>query len=247
MAKLQPRISEGRRLSIARKKLRNSGIFDITEFGRTVHAEMDALMCAGRSGISARHSTLYTTTFPCHNCARHLIAAGVNRVVYIEPYPKSKALLLHNDSIAIEEPGSAEKIPFEPFLGVGPRRYFDLFSMALSTGYPMVRKKNGKVLDWKHSNASPRVPMQPTSYLHRELRAAEEIKNIVESWNESKRWDETETSWRKRFDEQRNRLGENWARRWRRPALAIVYERYNVVANEAKVKHRAKTEGEGCG
>jgi hypothetical protein len=101
--------------------------------------------------------------------------------VYIEPYPKSKAFELHADSIAVEEPQANGKIPFQPFLGIGPRRYFDLFSMAMSTGYPMVRKEKGQVLKWKHSNGSPRIPMQPTSYLHRELRAAEEIKNIVKS------------------------------------------------------------------
>jgi deoxycytidylate deaminase len=75
--------------------------FAITEFGRAVHAEMEAILACGRKGISTIGRTLYTTTFPCHNCARHIIGAGVAKVVYIEPYPKSKAKELHEDAIEI--------------------------------------------------------------------------------------------------------------------------------------------------
>jgi deoxycytidylate deaminase len=61
-------------------------LLDITEFGRAVHAEMDALLSCGRAGIDTIGATLFSTTFPCHNCAKHIVAAGVRRVVYIEPY-----------------------------------------------------------------------------------------------------------------------------------------------------------------
>jgi len=63
-------------------------------------------------------------------------------VVYIEPYAKSKAPLLHDDAISIDEEIEG-KLPFLPFIGVGPRRYFDLFSLKLSTGYPVERKERG--------------------------------------------------------------------------------------------------------
>ena len=46
----------------------------------TAHAEMEALLSCARSGVSTRGATLYSTTFPCHNCAKHIIAAGVARV-----------------------------------------------------------------------------------------------------------------------------------------------------------------------
>jgi len=72
--------------------LKNTGIFDITEYRRAVHAEMEALLSCARSGVSPRQGTLYSTTFPCHNCAKHIIAAGLSRVVFVEPYPKSLAL-----------------------------------------------------------------------------------------------------------------------------------------------------------
>ena len=34
-------------------------------------------------------------------------------------------------------------VPFLAFTGVGPRRCFDLFSLMLSTGYPVERQKDG--------------------------------------------------------------------------------------------------------
>lgn len=80
-------------------------VLDITEYGRAVHAEMDALLCSARSGVSPVGANLYTTTFPCHNCTRHIIAAGIERVFYIEPYAKSRAEELHEDAIVVEEKG----------------------------------------------------------------------------------------------------------------------------------------------
>ena len=158
-------------LKEARPLLEKTLVSDVTEFGRSVHAEMDAIIAAGRTGVSFRDATLYTTTFPCHTCTRHIIDAGVKRVLYIEPYPKSLAKELHNDAIRLS--GATRKgdsrIPFEPFLGIGPRRFFDLFSLKLSSGYTIERKENSSVVGWDlRRNAKPRVPMPPTSYLERE-------------------------------------------------------------------------------
>jgi deoxycytidylate deaminase len=109
------------------------GIKDIIEYSRAIHAEMDAILSAARSGVSTKSSTLYCTTYPCHNCARHLVSAGVSRVYYIEPYVKSLATELHSDSISNELPtkGSTTvppKMVVLPFTGVGPRMYEDFFS-----------------------------------------------------------------------------------------------------------------------
>ena len=119
--------------------------------------------------------TLYCTTFPCHNCAKHIVAAGIKRVVYVEPYPKSKAKELHSDSIEIDnDTHESDKVDFVPFVGVGSRRFIDLFSMGLSSGYPMKRKKSGSIekVEWKREKAKVRVPMLRTSYLERETVAA---------------------------------------------------------------------------
>src|SRR5690606_26190311 len=172
-------LEQGRRLLGSPPRSR---LLDITEFGRAVHAEMEALLACGRSGTSPRGGTLFSTTFPCHNCAKHIVASGIRRVVYLEPYPKSQAKDLHDDSIELgqhEEPGdeTGSKVVFEPFQGVGPRRFFDLFSVGLSSGYETVRKRSGakERLEWHRSDASLRVPMFPLTYFERELLAAREI------------------------------------------------------------------------
>ncbi len=111
------------------RELRDSGIGDLLEFSRAVHAEMDALLSAGRSGASTVGSRLFVTTFPCHYCARHIVSAGVDEVQYIEPYPKSQAATLHSDSIATEPKGwrppslGGKRVLFRPFVGVAPRMY----------------------------------------------------------------------------------------------------------------------------
>jgi deoxycytidylate deaminase len=159
----------------AREKLRGSLLLDVSEFGRAVHAEMEALLSCARHGVSPRSGSLYTTTFPCHNCARHIIAAGIRRVVYIEPYAKSRAADLHDDAIAVEEsPGPSDKVQFEPFVGIGPRRYFDLFSTSLSSGY-LVSRDLPLDTAWR-AKARTRVPMLPTSYLRREKLAIEVLR-----------------------------------------------------------------------
>lgn len=168
-------------------------LLDITEFGRAVHAEMDAILSCGRAGIETAGATLFSTTFPCHNCAKHIVAAGVQRVVYIEPYEKSLAVDLHGDAIALDDHGQPRARPdaerdglpprvvFEPFVGVGPRRYFDLFSMKLSNGFPLKRKAAGVKADWSvNPNALARVPMLPTSYLDREAQLAQVVTTLLE-------------------------------------------------------------------
>ncbi len=172
------------KIGIDRSKLEtalaDSRIGDLTEFGRVVHAEMEALLSCGRARICMKAGTVYTTTFPCHNCAKHIIAAGIHRVVFIEPYQKSKAAEFHTDSIQVgfahsrPEMSGRPMVCFEPFVGVGPRRFFDLFSVRLGSGYPLKRKDSaGHVQAWKDDLAHLRLQMLPVSYLDLELVAAD--------------------------------------------------------------------------
>lgn len=155
--------------------LKVSPLMDITEYGRAVHAEMEALLSCARNGIGTRGATVYSTTFPCHNCAKHLVDAGVSRVVYVEPYPKSQAPELYPDSIETEAPGAPQKVLFEQFVGVGQRRFFDLFSMGLSSGTTAKRKKAGVPINWEPATGIVRVPLLPNSYLDREHLAELEL------------------------------------------------------------------------
>ncbi|MCG7981857.1 MAG: deaminase [Candidatus Thiodiazotropha lotti] len=102
-------------------------IKDLIEFSRAIHAEMDAITSIARTGsASTKNCTLYSTTYPCHNCARHIVASGIMKVVYIEPYEKSLATDLHGDSISNMQ-NSDGKVSFVHFEGVSPRKYQDFF------------------------------------------------------------------------------------------------------------------------
>lgn len=117
----------------ALRSIASSRILNLIEFGRPVHAEMAAMMDALRRGVSTVNSTLYVTTFPCHECARHVIAAGVRRVVYVEPYGKSMAADIHAREIELASntdiaSRSQSKVLFEPYEGLSPKRFNELFS-----------------------------------------------------------------------------------------------------------------------
>lgn len=115
------------------RALRTSRIGGLLEFSRAVHAEMDAILAAGRSGAAVAGARLYVTTFPCHYCARHAVASGLDEIHYIEPYPKSKAIKLHSDSITSSATGwkspsaGGSKVLIRPFTGVAPRLYDRVF------------------------------------------------------------------------------------------------------------------------
>lgn len=154
---------------------KQSPIRSLTEYGRVVHAEMEALLSIARSNHSTVGASIYCTTFPCHNCAKHLIAAGIRRVVYIEPYEKSKAVDFHNEAILLgfDKDPTNSKVKFQPFLGIGPRRFFDLFSMNYSSGYDLTRKdKSGNLESWNPKTSQLRLRMWPRSYLEHELDAS---------------------------------------------------------------------------
>lgn len=140
------------------QQLLSGGLKDITEFGRAVHAEMDALLDAARRGVAVQGCTAHTTTFPCHNCARHLIAAGITRVVFVEPYEKSKATTLHDDSIVLGECAEGDaRVAFVPFVGVAPRRYLDAFDAVARERFAGQRRKSddGTIRKFEKRTAVP--------------------------------------------------------------------------------------------
>ena len=135
-------------------------IFDLLEFGRPVHAEMSAITSAARRGVSIQNKTLYCTTFPCHLCARLIIASGIKKVIYIEPYPKSKVKDLYSDSICVDpESKDPKRVNFLPFEGIAPRRYQELF------GKPKRKNDDGSAIKWRVTkDKSPRVRRLILSY-----------------------------------------------------------------------------------
>jgi len=158
---------------------------DIGEFMRPVHAEMAALIDSARRGVAVNGHTMYVTTFPCHNCAKHIIAAGLRRVVYLEPYPKSKATLLHGEEINLEstdEIGHDDRVVFSAFSGVAPRQYQQLFSMSArgSKKWLALNKWNAV-----QTSLSPRYVARNASeaYLLAERQELEKLSDDVYRWN----------------------------------------------------------------
>ncbi|MGE4348857.1 MAG: deaminase [Candidatus Berkiella sp.] len=102
---------------------------DSIDFHPCTHAEIAALLDAAKAGVSVMNATLYTTTFPCHLCAKDIISAGVSKVVYIEEYPKSKSKTLYPTIIDLNSQNKKDVIPFQLFSGVSPNRYHRVYSL----------------------------------------------------------------------------------------------------------------------
>ena len=62
------------------------------ELCRGLHAEQNAIIQAAVQGVSVEGATLYCTTAPCSLCAKMLINAGIERVVYAGEYPDARAM-----------------------------------------------------------------------------------------------------------------------------------------------------------
>jgi deoxycytidylate deaminase len=137
--------------------LSDAAIMELTEYGRVVHAEMCAICDAARLGRSVKGAILFCTTFPCHNCTKHLLAAGISRVIYMEPYPKSKAKVLHENEIEIER-SDPLRVSFMPFLGVSPLRYRDIFEKGK-------RKKHGLAVRWIDDEPRPLIDISAPTYI----------------------------------------------------------------------------------
>lgn len=162
---------------------KGSRIRSLIEFGTAVHAEMAAIDDAACRGTSVKGGTMYITTFPCHLCARHIIAAGVIEVRYIEPYPKSLATDLYPDEIDMEptniagtprEGAAPDKVAFAPFLGVAPRQYLRLFRS------PVRKDGRGRIATFVPHAAHPRGISQTAIYLASEKAALTLLESALE-------------------------------------------------------------------
>jgi dCMP deaminase len=51
-----------------------------------IHAEVNCILKAAKTGTSVDGATLYLTLSPCLDCSKLILQAGVKRVVYLETY-----------------------------------------------------------------------------------------------------------------------------------------------------------------
>jgi dCMP deaminase len=52
----------------------------------TIHAEMNALLYCAKEGIPVNNCVAYVTHFPCLNCTKSLIQAGIKKIYYKNDY-----------------------------------------------------------------------------------------------------------------------------------------------------------------
>lgn len=162
------------------KAIRGSGLDAVIEFSRSIHAEMEAILAIARD---SRHSligaTLYSTTYPCHNCARHIVAAGISEVVYIQPYKKSLAMKLHHDAVSEDQRGDGRTV-FRQYEGVAPKHFTLLFRQRTE------RKIHGRVRVDDPKTAVPVFRQPLDSFAVYELRIAEELGSLSSAVPESR-------------------------------------------------------------
>ncbi len=122
---------------------------------------MEAILAVAREGRnSLKGATLFCTTYPCHNCARHIVASGITSVIYIQPYQKSLATKLHEDAVS-EDPDAKDRVVFRQYDGVAPQNFLKLFQPRSA------RKSSGKLFRNSAYSALPvfRVPLDsPMDY-----------------------------------------------------------------------------------
>jgi len=173
-------LSASRRALVSESLYKNTRLKDLIEFSRSVHAEMDAIVSLARSGGGGglRNATLYTTTFPCHSCARHIVAAGILNVIYIEPYEKSMAKDLHKDAISFEFSAAEDKddsrVKFQHFQGISPRQFAHVFR---ADGR---KDGDGKFISIDIAEAPRKIPEYLDNYFDFEAKAVENFQHAIE-------------------------------------------------------------------
>lgn len=136
-------------ITIIRK---NTKVKDLIEFSRSVHAEMHAIIVGSQlAGSKMIGGKLFCTTYPCHNCARHIIVAGIEEIYYIEPYKKSLCIELHKDAIT-ENETSNEHVKILMYDGVAPRRYLEFFTLSKQR-----KDKDGLLIKDKFDKINPKT------------------------------------------------------------------------------------------
>lgn len=162
----------------------NTRIKSLIEFSKAVHAEMDAITTAARNGCnSLRGATLYSTTFPCHLCATNIIASGIERVYYIEPYLKSLAVDLHEDqvnfdpkNIDLNDQENKGKVLFLPFEGVAPKQYLNFFKSCDR------KNKDGTKIEYDIKKAIPALKQMMDTYTDYEAAISDSFKDLVDKY-----------------------------------------------------------------
>jgi len=68
-----------------------------------IHAEMNSILKAAKSGNSVEGSTLYLTLSPCKECSKLILQSGVKKVVYLNTYRNLDGIQFLSQFIEVEK------------------------------------------------------------------------------------------------------------------------------------------------
>jgi dCMP deaminase len=80
----------------------NNHLMENNHCMNVIHAEANAIVLAAKNGVAIYNSDIYITAYPCWNCFKMIINAGIKKVYYLEDY--------RNDNNVVE---SAKKLGIE--------------------------------------------------------------------------------------------------------------------------------------
>jgi len=75
---------------------------DVTK-EEVIHAEMNAILKAAKSGNAVEGSTLYLTLSPCKECSKLILQSGVKKVVYLNTYRNLDGIQFLSQFIEVEK------------------------------------------------------------------------------------------------------------------------------------------------
>ena len=82
------------------------------ELCRGIHAEQNAIIQAAYHGVSIKGGTLFCTNQPCAICAKMIINAGIEKIVFLDGYADAMSLEMLQaagvDIIQLDDPNAGE-------------------------------------------------------------------------------------------------------------------------------------------
>ncbi|MEC6747544.1 ComE operon protein 2 [Marinilactibacillus sp. XAAS-LB27] len=84
---------------------------------RTVHAEINAILQCSKFGVKTEGSDIYVTHFPCLQCTKTIIQAGIQKIYYLRDYHNNDYALklLEHAKIDVEQ----VDVPSDLFQNIG--------------------------------------------------------------------------------------------------------------------------------
>ena len=75
---------------------------DVT-FPHVIHAEVNAILKAAKTGNAVDGSTLYLTLSPCLDCSKLILQSGIKKVVYLNEYRNPQGINFLKQFIEVEQ------------------------------------------------------------------------------------------------------------------------------------------------